>query len=118
MGIALPPELELKYAEIIEKIEEECEMTYVSTAERVGMRKGEEVGIRKGEELGIEKGEVIGESKMLVSQLNAKFQVVPQKYLDKIKNANTDMLMVWARKLLFAPKIEDVFEGENTLVIS
>ncbi|MBP9764675.1 MAG: hypothetical protein KBD03_05075 [Gammaproteobacteria bacterium] len=93
-------------------------MTYVSTAERVGMRKGEEVGIRKGEELGIEKGEVIGESKMLVSQLNAKFQVVPQKYLDKIKNANTDMLMVWARKLLFAPKIEDVFEGENTLVIS
>jgi tetrahydromethanopterin S-methyltransferase subunit G len=105
-----PPELELKYTEIIEKIEEECEMTYVSTAERVGMRKGEEVGI--------EKGEVIGESKMLVSQLNAKFQVVPQKYLDKIKNANTDMLMVWARKLLFAPKIEDVFEGENTLVIS
>ncbi|HEV2524432.1 MAG TPA: hypothetical protein VGU44_04820, partial [Gammaproteobacteria bacterium] len=83
-------------------IEEEFKMSYVSTAERVGIRKGK----------------VIGESEMLVSQLTVKFQTVPQKYLDRIKNAHTDALMVWARKLLFAPKIEDVFEEENTLVIS
>ncbi len=129
--IELPPELELEYNEIIEKIEEERKMTYVSTAERVGMRKGEELGIRKGEELGIQKGEelgirkgeelgirkgeVIGESKILVSQLNAKFQAIPQKYLDKIKNAHTDMLMRWATKLLFVSKIEEIFEEEDTL---
>jgi hypothetical protein len=108
--IALPPELELEYNETIEKIEEEFKMTYVSTAERVG--------IRKGEALGIEKGKVIGEGEMLVSQLTIKFQTVPQKYLDRIKNAHTDALMVWAKKLLFAPKIEDVFEEENTPVAS
>ncbi len=115
--IALPPTLELAYTQTIEKIEEAHKMTYVSTAERVGMRKGEQLGIRKGEELGIRKGEIIGESKILVSQLNAKFQVVPQKYLDKIKNAHTDMLMMWATKLLFASSIEEIFEEENTLVI-
>jgi tetrahydromethanopterin S-methyltransferase subunit G len=108
--IALPQELELEYTQTIEKIEEEFKMTYVSTAERVGLRKGEEVGI--------EKGKVLGESEMLVYQLSFKFQTVPQKYLDKIKNAHADALMAWARKLLFAPKIEDVFEDENTLVVS
>jgi len=104
--IALPPEFELEYTETIEKIEEESKMTYVSTAERVGIRKG------------LEKGKVIGESEMLVSQLGVKFHDIPQKYLDKIKNAHTDALMAWAKKLLFAPTIEAVFEDENTLVIS
>lgn len=85
-------------------------MTYVSTAERVGMRKGEELGIRKGE--------VIGESKILITQLSAKFQAVPQKYFDKIKNAHADMLMMWATKLLFASSIEEIFAEENTLVIT
>ena len=108
--IALPPTLELEYTQTIEKIEEERKMTYVSTAERVWMRKGEELGIRKGE--------VIGESKILVSQLNAKFRAVPQKYLDKIKSAHADMLMMWATKLLFASSIEEIFEEENTLVIT
>jgi tetrahydromethanopterin S-methyltransferase subunit G len=106
--IALPPELELAYNHTIEKIEEECQMAYISTAERVGMRKGEELGIRKGK--------VIGESKILVSQLKARFHTIPQKYLDKIKNAHTDMLMIWATKLLFASKIEEIFEEENALV--
>lgn len=114
--IALPPELELEYVQTIEKIEESRKMTYVSTAERVGMRKGKELGIREGEELGIQKGEVIGESKILVSQLKTKFQAIPQNYLEKIKNAHTDMLMMWATKLLFASKIEEIFEEENTLV--
>lgn len=100
--IALPAELELEYTQTIEKIEEERKMTYVSTAERVGIRKGK----------------VLGESELLVLQLNTKFQTIPQKYLDKIKNANADVLMTWAKKLLFAPKIEDVFEDESTLVIS
>ena len=44
--------------------------------------------------------------------------MVPQQYLDKNKTASTDSLMAWAKKLLFAPKIEDVFEDEDTLVRS
>lgn len=100
--IALPLELELQCNKTIEKIEEESKMAYVTSFERVG----------------IQKGIVLGESEMLVFQLNTKFQAVPEKYLDKIKHANSDSLMAWAKKLLFAPKIEDVFEEENTLITS
>jgi hypothetical protein len=112
--IVLPSELELEYTQTIEKIEDEFKMTYVSTAERVGIRKGTVIG----EEVELRKGEVIGASKILVSLLSTKFQTVPQRYLDKIKNADAEALITWAKKLLFAPKIEDMFEDENTVTIS
>jgi hypothetical protein len=96
--MALPPELELQCTEATEKVEEELKMKYVTSFERVGIRKGE--------------------TEILVFLLNTKFQTIPEKYLDKIKNATSDSLMAWAKKLLFAPKIEDVFEEENSLATS
>jgi predicted transposase/invertase (TIGR01784 family) len=48
----LPMDLELKFKEEIEKIEEEEKMPYISTIERMGIEKGIEQGIEKG----IEKG--------------------------------------------------------------
>jgi hypothetical protein len=96
--IALPPELELEYHHTIEKCEEELKVSYVTTAERIGIKRGE--------------------TEMLVSLLENKFQTIPEKYLDKIKHANPSTLIGWAMKLLRAPKIEDVFAEEDTLVTS
>jgi hypothetical protein len=100
--LALPPELELQCTEIIDKIEEQAKMAYVTSFERVG----------------IQKGKLLGESELLVNLLTTKFQSVPALYLEKIKQAPRDTLTSWARKLLFAPKIEDVFTDEDTRVTS
>lgn len=43
---------------------------------------------------------------------------MPSKYLDKIKDASAECLMTWAKKLLFTPKIEDVFEDETMVATS
>ena len=116
--IALPPELELQYTEIVEKIEEESNMAYVTSFERVGMQKGMQKGMEQGMQQGIQQGKVLGESEMLVCQLITKFQNIPKNYLEKIKQANGDTLMTWGKKLLFASTIESVFTEEETLLNS
>lgn len=112
--IALPLELELQCTKTAEKIEEESKMNYVTSFERIGIQKG----IKKGIEQGIEQGKVLGESEMLVKLLKNKFRRIPKQYSDKIKQANPDRLISWAMKLLRAPKIEDVFAEEDTLITS
>ncbi len=58
--MALPENLENAYHEELVKIEEVYKMPYVTTAERIGMRKGMVEGIQKGMVEGIQKGMVEG----------------------------------------------------------
>ncbi len=48
--LTLPKDLEIRYNDYIHEIEEERTMTYITTAERIGMEKGYQLGIEKGKE--------------------------------------------------------------------
>ena len=92
--LALPEALALQYHKEIEKIEEELKVSYVTTAERIG----------------IEKGRREGEITLLMALLNDKFQTIPVNFLPKIKNANNDVLLKWAKRVLNCQSIEEVLE--------
>ncbi|MGV8118903.1 MAG: cytosolic protein [Candidatus Xenobiia bacterium LiM19] len=57
--LALPEELEKEYIEEMKKFEEGKEMAYVSSAERLGMKKGFEKGMEKGREEGLQEANLI-----------------------------------------------------------
>jgi predicted transposase YdaD len=54
--ISLPESFELEYLNEVYELEEVKKMPYISTAERLGMKKGREEGIKEGMEIGMEKG--------------------------------------------------------------
>jgi hypothetical protein len=54
--LILPPELEEIFTEEVHKIEEEKDMEYITSVERVGIEKGIKQGIMQGMEQGMEQG--------------------------------------------------------------
>ncbi len=54
--ISLPEGLEIQFHEEVFNLEKERKMPYITTAERIGLKKGREEGILEGMEKGIEKG--------------------------------------------------------------
>jgi len=84
--MALPPELELKYHQAIEEMEEELEMAYSTTAERVGQRR------------------------LTLSLFERRFDDVPEIYRLKIQQAALESLVEWCSRLQSAKTVEAVFE--------
>lgn len=89
-ALALPTDLELRYHQEVEKIEEELHVDYITTAERIGMQKGE--------------------IKILLHQLERKFGEVSPKYLEIIQKANSESILGWSEKILEANNIKVIFD--------
>jgi hypothetical protein len=99
--LALPEPLELEYHYEIEQIEEEKHMTYITTAERIGIRKGLLKGRTEGRtEVGAE---------VLLRLLQRKFKFLPATYHKRIQQADAETLLNWAEHLLDAKTLDDVF---------
>ena len=54
--ISLPEDLEIQFHEEVINLEKEQKMPYITTAERIGLKKGREEGIKEGIEEGMAKG--------------------------------------------------------------
>lgn len=93
--LALPEPLELCYHQAIEEIEEQLNVAYVTTAERIGIQKGMQQG----------------SSNFFINQLQYKFQSVPLVYCQKVEQADTETLLKWGKKLLDSQKLEEVFNN-------
>lgn len=102
--MALPELFELEYHKEIDRFEEEKKMEYVTTAERIGIRKGLEQGILQGEV----RGERKGERTILIMLIKRKFGDIPSHYNTKIKNADSEQLLCWAEKILDAKSLFDL----------
>jgi len=106
--MVLPSELEVEYQEAIEQFEEEeVNMGYITTAERLGIKKGIEQGIEQGRQEGVQQGE----STFLLRLLERKFKIIPESYRQKIVHANPDILLTWGERVLESHALEDVFEA-------
>jgi hypothetical protein len=97
--VALPEPLELEYMKEIERFEEEKQMTYITSAERIGIQKGKQEGIIEGEKV------------LLLRLLQRKFGILPQNYRQRIESASGDALLHWADSFIAANALSDVFEG-------
>ena len=64
---------------------------------------------RHGFEEGMQQGVQYGEAHLLLAQLQAKFKILPVHYIEKINNANTNLLNQWGVNLVNAQSLDDIF---------
>ena len=98
----LPEELEEGFWREIQAYEETKQMPYITSVERIGIKKGIEQGIQQG----IQQGEVL----VLRRLLSRRFGALPPWVEERLAQADQEALERWAERLLEAVTIEEVFE--------
>jgi len=103
--IALPEALEPDYMRALEALEQEHAMTYITTPERVGLRRGRAEGRVEGR---IE-GRVEGQAELLLRQLARRFGTIPDTTTARIRSATAAQLEIWALNFVDAETLDEVF---------
>ena len=98
--LTLPKDLAIRYNDYIHQIEEEYAVTYITTAERIGMEKGYQEGMEKG---------LTYERTLLNRLLTRRFGHLPSDAIRRLEQADPDTLLLWGEKILDAKTIKDVF---------
>ena len=99
--VALPESVNDYYDEQLEILQEDTNMTYISSFERKAMEKG----VLLGEEKGFEKGSL----SILLKLLSRRFGELDPSVLDKLQTASPEQLERWAENILDAETLEEVF---------
>lgn len=95
--LALPEALEQQYLDEVYRLEEETHMRYVTSAERIGLKRGLQQGVLKGE------------AKVVQRQLQRRFGPLPEWVEERLQGAGEAQLERWAERLLEAPTLAEVF---------
>ena len=114
----LPEALEQQLWQEIEILEENENMQYVTSVERMGiakgLAKGKQEGLQEGKQEGKQEGLQEGEAKMLGLMLDHRFGELSDAVLNRLKDASEDQLKEWLINAITAPNLEDVFNEGTT----
>ncbi|MBF0296829.1 MAG: cytosolic protein [Magnetococcales bacterium] len=102
----LPDALDDLFWQDLSNFEETLNMQYVTSVERIGMRKGEEIGRQQGRM----EGRMEGKAEMLLKLLQARFGLLPDPVRQTVANANPADIDTWADKLFQADSLQAVFQ--------
>jgi flagellar biosynthesis/type III secretory pathway protein FliH len=108
--IQLPKNLVLEYEQQLHQIEEDKQMPYITSLEKLGLERGLQQGLQQGLEQGKQEGVLEGEINILSRQLKRKFSPLSTNYQQRLKSADAQTLMRWAERILEAKTLEDVFQ--------
>lgn len=97
--------LESYLPQFLALIEEETRMTYVTSIERVRLKRERE----QGREEGLEKGQIQGAADVLSTLLTLKFGPLPDWVLAHLRQADETAVKNWTARILTAQRFEDVF---------
>lgn len=105
----MPESLEIEYHNEIEYFERERNMRYITTAERIGIKKGIVEGMQQGIQKGMQQGMLKGERTILLRLLFRKFGNAVNNYQKHIEQANNEQLLNWAELLITANSLDEIF---------
>nr|WP_296747775.1 hypothetical protein [Thioalkalivibrio sp.] len=100
--LRLPEDLELEFREELIAFEEETQMPYVTSVERIGIQKGLEQGLQRGRQE--------GEAAILLRQIALKFGRPSEGVRARIEAADADTLLDWSARILTAERVDDLFQ--------
>ena len=103
--MALPEELAENFWQEHSTYEESKKMEYITSVERIGMRKGRIEGRQEGRREGV----MAGESTVINRLLESKFGKLPNKYIVRLQSADEKSLLKWADKIMTAESLHEVF---------
>jgi len=84
-------------------------MAFVSHLERFGKAQGLEEGRLEGMQEGRQEGLRQGQATQLLRLLQLKFGKLPAELTQRVRRADEAQVGLWAERLLFAARLEDVF---------
>ncbi|TCU93877.1 transposase [Paracandidimonas soli] len=95
--LTLPSALAPDFEQATRAIEQEYTMSFVMSFERNAEARGKAEGMLS----------------ILQYQLSRKFGALPDWVDTRLKQADTDTLVLWSDRILFADTLEEVFEVRN-----
>ena len=101
----LPVELELALTNNIAQLEREDGMPYITSFERVGLRRG----LQEGRQEGRHEGRHEGQRVMLRALLTHRFGALPDEADAMINQADSEVLLAWSVAQIDAPTLAAVF---------
>jgi flagellar biosynthesis/type III secretory pathway protein FliH len=101
----LPEWLNNQVWQELETIEENKNVQYITSVERIGIAKGMAKGVEKGRV----EGRVEGQSRLLRRLLERRFGALPSWATEQLSNASEQQLEAWGEAILTAPTLEAVF---------
>ncbi|MER1969125.1 DUF4351 domain-containing protein [Castellaniella sp. GW247-6E4] len=99
--IALPEVLEPDYMRALEALEQEHAMTYITTPERVYLRRERAEGRVEGR--------VEGQAELLLRLLARRFGAIPDTATGRVRAATAEQLETWSLNILDATTLDEVF---------
>jgi flagellar biosynthesis/type III secretory pathway protein FliH len=103
--LRLPPALEEAFIQELTDFEEQAKMPYVTSAERVGHKRGLKEGLQKGVQQGVQEGEAA----MLLRLITAKFGSPTEAVRARVEGADSETLLLWSERILTASTIDDLW---------
>ena len=103
--LRLPEDLDREFREELIAFEEETQMPYVTSVERIGIQKGLEQGRQEGRQ----EGRKEGEAAILLRQIALKFGPPTEEVCAQIEAADADTLLDWSARILTAERVDDIF---------
>ncbi|CAM5525840.1 DUF4351 domain-containing protein [Eoetvoesiella caeni] len=107
--MTLPAALEPAFEQAMATIEQEHEVTFVTSIERLGEKRGLEKGLEQGLEQGLTKGRNEGATAVLQHQLARKFGPLSEILQQRLGSATPAQLETWSLNILDAATLDDVF---------
>ena len=107
--LTLPEALEQQCQVALAQVEADTQMPYITSIERMGIKKGLQEGLQQGRQQGLQEGFQQGEAFMLTHLLTRRFGPLPGWATERLAQASREELEQWAERVLEAQRLEDVF---------
>ncbi|MGH2346358.1 MAG: Rpn family recombination-promoting nuclease/putative transposase [Chloroflexota bacterium] len=106
--LALPKEQEIAVRQEIRSWEEEQQMPYVTSFERLSRAEGVEEGLERGMEEGLERGRLEGKREAVRGLVEARFGTVPENLATRIETADAAALDALLLQVATAPSVAEI----------
>lgn len=103
--LSLPVEADNRFWQDLSNFEENQEMPYITSVERIGEERGRLIGMQ----MGLQEGRQEGEAKILTRQLQHRFGNLPVWVSEKIAQADLFSLEEWSLRFVDAQSLDAVF---------
>ena len=97
----MPADLELDFKRELIAFEEQSNMPYITSIERLGRQEGHAQGLQEGL------------ATMLIGRLSIKFVSLDEAQRQRIQAAFADTLLQWSTRILSAETLDDIFATDS-----
>ncbi|MFH0725828.1 MAG: hypothetical protein V2B19_05670 [Pseudomonadota bacterium] len=106
--MTLPEDLEKRFSDDMYRYEEDMKMPYVTSVERMGIKKGQLMGLELCRQEGRQEGALQTSREAVTDVLEARFKAVPKTMIHKImKIDDTAVLKMLHKKAILAESLKE-----------